>query len=285
MIHLIIAIVFSAMIPVLMKYAHNKNSADEVILTFNYLIAITVSIIFTLTKTERYIHLFNRPQEVMSLIVIGIFTGLMYYYAFYFYQKSVRQSGVSLSIAVGKMGIVIPMVLSLILWKELPSLIQWTGIILSMLAIAIINIKPSELKGAKIKWPLLLFFIIGGLGDFFNKLFEVNVGEKYSDLFLVVVFGTALITSLYKTIKNKNVSKTSMLFGISVGIPNMLTAYFLISALGVMNATVVFPLYSGGAIMLSMLWSMFAFHEKLSRKDVVGVLMIFIALVLINLKR
>lgn len=283
MIHLIIAIIFSAMIPVLMKYAHNKNSADEVILTFNYLIAITVSIIFTLMKVERYIHLFNNPQEILSLIVIGIFTGLMYYYAFYFYQKSVRQSGVSLSIAVGKMGIVIPMVLSLILWKELPSLIQWTGIILSMLAIAIINIKPSELKGAKIKWPLLLFFIIGGLGDFFNKLFEVNVGENYSDLFLVVVFGTALITSLYNTIKKNNISKTSILFGVSVGIPNMLTAYFLISALGVMNATVVFPLYSGGAIMLSMLWSMFAFHEKLSRKDVVGVLMIFIALVLINL--
>ena len=36
MIGLILAIIFSAMIPVLLKYAHKRDLADEVILTFNY---------------------------------------------------------------------------------------------------------------------------------------------------------------------------------------------------------------------------------------------------------
>ena len=98
-----------------------------------------------------------------------------------------------------------------------------------------------------------------------------------------MVFGTSLIASLYNTIKLKNITKLSVVYGVAVGIPNMLTAFFLISALGMMNATVVFSLYSGGAIMLSMLWSMFAFSEKLKRKDVVSIAMIFIALILINL--
>jgi multidrug transporter EmrE-like cation transporter len=152
-----------------------------------------------------------------------------------------------------------------------------------MAAIAIINIKPSDFKGAHFKTSLLLFFIIGGLGDFFNKLFEVRVGSQYSDLFLVVVFGTALVASLYNTIKHKNINKLSIVFGFAVGIPNMLTAFFLISALSMMKAAVVFPIYSGGAIMLSMLWSLFAFHEKLKRKDFLGITMIFLALLLINL--
>jgi multidrug transporter EmrE-like cation transporter len=283
MFDLLLAIIFSAMIPVLMKYAHNRNLADEVILTFNYLIAISVSIIFTLFKLENYNNLFSDSNSIIILLVIGIVTGLMYYYAFYFYQKSVRENGVSLSIAVGKMGIVIPMILSLILWHEIPAPLQWVGILMSMVAIGIINIKPNDFKGAKIKTSLLMFFIIGGLGDFFNKLFEVNVGAQYTDLFLVVVFGTALIASLYNTIKHKNITKQSVIYGVAVGIPNMLTAFFLISALGIMNATVVFPIYSGGAIMLSMIWSMFAFSEKLKRKDVVSIGMIFIALILINL--
>ena len=283
MFDLLLAIIFSAMIPVLMKYAHNRNLADEVILTFNYLIALSVSIIFTLLKQENYIDLFSDSKSIIILIAVGIVTGLMYYNAFYFYQKSVRDNGVSLSIAVGKMGIVIPMILSLILWHEIPTQLQWVGILMSMVAIGIINIKPKEFKGVQIKTSLLMFFIIGGLGDFFNKLFEVNVGAQYTDLFLVMVFGTALIASLYNTIKLKNITKLSVVYGVAVGIPNMLTALFLISALGMMNATVVFPLYSGGAIMLSMLWSMFAFSEKLKRKDVVSIAMIFIALILINL--
>ena len=128
MFDLLLAIIFSAMIPVLMKFAHNRNLADEVILTFNYLIALSVSIIFTLLKQENYIDLFSDSKSIIILIAVGIVTGLMYYNAFYFYQKSVRDNGVSLSIAVGKMGIVIPMILSLILWHEIPTKLQWVGI-------------------------------------------------------------------------------------------------------------------------------------------------------------
>lgn len=283
MFNLLLAIIFSAMIPVLMKYAHNRNLAEEVILTFNYLIAVSVSLIFTLIKSEKYVELLSKSKSMSMVLIIGIVTGIMFYGGFYYYQKSVKDNGVSISIAVGKMGIIIPMILSLVLWHEIPTLLQWLGIFMSMLAIAIINIKPDVFKGAQIKTSLLLFFIIGGLGDFFNKFFQVIVGANYSDLFLVVVFSTALIASLYNTIKHKNINKLSVAFGIAVGIPNMLTAFFLISALSMMNATVVFPLYSGGAIMLSMFWSMFAFNEKLKRKDVVSIVMIFIALVLINL--
>ena len=194
-----------------------------------------------------------------------------------------KDNGVSLSVAVGKMGIIIPMLLSLFLWKEMPVIIQWIGIIISIFAIGIINISPKDFKGAKFNTSLLLFFVIGGLGDFFNKLFQVSVGSAYTDLFLAVVFGAALVASLFMTIKHNNITKMSILFGIMVGLPNMLTAFYLIKALSKMNATVVFPMYSGGAIMLSMIWSMFAFGEKLRLKEIVGIIMILLALVLTNL--
>lgn len=282
MIDLILAIIFSAMIPVLLKYAHKRDLADEVILTFNYVIALIFSLILMLLKIDSYKILLHQNNNLTALITIGLLTGLAYYGAFYFYQKSVKDNGVSLSIAVGKMGIIIPMLLSLFLWKEIPEIIQWIGIIISMVAIGVINISPKDFKGSKFKTSLLLFFVIGGLGDFFNKLFQVSVGSVYKDLFLAVVFGAALFASIFMTIKHKNITKMSILFGIMVGIPNMLTAFYLIKALSKMNATVVFPMYSGGAIMLSMLWSMFAFGEKLKLKEIVGIVMIILALVLIN---
>lgn len=282
MFDLFLAIIFSAMIPVLMKYAHRKNCVDEVILTFNYFIAVVFSLLFTIFNYDNYRDLSSHLNTIILLAVVGMTAGLMYYFAFYFYQKSVRENGVSLSMAVGKMGIIIPMFLSLILWQEIPTGFQWLGILMSMIAIALINIKTKDFMKFHFKTSLLMFFVSGGLGDFFNKYFESNIGLRYTDLFLVIVFAIALMVSLYPTIKYKNITRLSVLYGFAVGIPNMLTSFFLISALAVMNATVVFPLYSGGAIMLSMFWSLFAFSERLKRKDIFAITLILIALFLIN---
>ena len=283
MFNLSLAIIFSAMIPVLMKYAHQQGLEEEVILTFNYLIAIIFSGFFTFFGIDKYRYFLTHFQTLALLIVIGIIAGIFYFGAFYFYQKAVKENGVALAIAIGKMGIVIPMLLSLILWKNLPNVFQFWGIVLSLLAIAIININPKAMHNVKIKKSLLYFFIIGGLGDFFNKLFEVAVGSFATDLFLLVVFTAALIASLPNTLKLKKLKPKAIAYGLAVGIPNMLTALFFIRALGEINATVAFPLYSGGAIMLSMIWSLIFFAEKLKFKEGLGILMILIALVLINL--
>lgn len=283
MLSLLIAIIFSAMIPILLKYGHRRNVADEVILTFNYLIAFTVSCLMAFIKYSSSASIEKPTQGWLPLILIGIATGLMYYGAFYFYQRSVRDNGVSISIAVGKMGIVLPMILSLILWNEIPTILQWLGIFISLVAIAIININPKELKNSEIHLSLLMFFIIGGLGDFGNKLFETVVGADLSEVFLAIVFLTALLASSIETFRQNRLSTRSVLFGLAVGIPNMLTAYFLIGALAVMNAAIVFPMYSGGAIVLSMIYSVIRFDEQLKSKEKVSILMILTALVLVNL--
>lgn len=283
MFDLLIAIIFSAMIPVILKYAHKRHLNDEVILTINYVVAVIISICFVFLKWESYSSFFENKEAVRTLIVIGAVAGIFYYTAFFFYQKSVKENGVSLSIAVGKMGIIIPMVLSLLIWRDFPTSVQWVGIVISLVAIGLINISPKEISLGGVKTSLLLFFAIGGLGDFANKVYEVNLGTSSKDLFLGLVFFTAFLASLYKTLKVPKPKPLSFFFGCLVGIPNMLTAYFLISALSQMNATVVFPMYSGGAIVLSMIWSFIAFKEKLKIKELVGIIMILLALIMINL--
>lgn len=281
MLDLMIAVLFSAMIPIILKYGHRRALAEEVILSCNYMIASVVSLLFVLMEAKGTMKDLDLSQLTL-LILIGIVVGFLYYGAFYFYQKSVGDNGVSISIAVGKMGIVIPMFLSLILWKEIPTPIQWIGIVLSMAAIILINVNKNTLKGSHIRVSLILFFIIGGLGDFGNKLFEMTVGARYSSLFLLIVFVSALLASLYETIKKSSFDKLSVLFGIAVGIPNMLTAFFLIRSLAQMKAAVVFPLYSGGAIVLSMIYSTLVLKEKLAKKEVVGIGIILLALILIQ---
>jgi len=49
-----------------------------------------------------------------------------------------------------------------------------------------------------------------------------------------------------------------------------------------LKAAFAFPLGCGGAIMLSMVWRLFAFGERLMKKEIAGLAFILIALVLIN---
>lgn len=283
MLNLLIAIIFSAIIPILLKSAHKKHLSEAVILSFNYIIATFISVLtamFTYIKSQS---ISLDKSTLIQLIIIGIFTGLMFYGAFFFFQKSVRKNGVSITTAVGKMGIIIPMLLSMVIWQEIPTGFQWVGIIISLLAIAIINIQVDQIRGSHISMVLFLFFIMGGLGDFGNKYFEMVVGQEHSSLFLALVFASALIASLPMTLKEKAPSKESIFFGIAIGIPNMLTAYFLIAALATVKAAVAFPLYSGGAIVLSMSYSVLRFKEHLKKKDIIGIIMILLALVMINL--
>lgn len=281
MLDLLIAVVFSAMIPIILKYAHKRALAEEVILSCNYMVASLVSLCFVLLEPKGWLNEIESSQMFL-LILIGIVVGLLFYGAFYFYQKSVRDNGVSISIAVGKMGIVIPMFLSLVLWKEIPSPIQWLGIVLSLGAILLINVNKNSIKGSRIRISLILFFLIGGMGDFGNKFFEMTVGVDYSSLFLLVVFISAFVASMFETLKKASVDKLSVVYGMAVGIPNMLTAYFLIRALALMKAAVVFPLYSGGAIVISMIYSLIVLKEKLLKKEILAIGIILIALIMVQ---
>ena len=280
---LILAILFSAIIPILLNYAHRNRLSDEVVLTFNYTLAVIISFIMTMTNRSTYGLLFEDSLQVIILTVIGIITGLMFYGSFYYYQKSVKDHGVALSIAVGKMGVILPLLLSLVIWKELPTPNQWLGILISIIAIGLISIHPSKFQHSPLKISLLFFLIMNGLGDFFNNLFESTVGASYKDLFLCVVFGCALLASSIPTIKQKQINGKSVFFGFAIGLPNMLTTYFFINALSQLKDAVVFPLYSGGAIFLTSLWGILVFHERLKIKEAIGMIFILIALILINL--
>ncbi len=282
MIYLFIAIITSAMIPIMMKHAHRYAIDDAVILTFNYVLATLMSFIFLMRHLSDY-HSFFQTGPLLITLILGVFQGLLFYGAFYFYQRSVRENGIAVSIAAGKMGILIPMFLSFVLWHEIPTSLQWVAIVVSLFAIGLISIKPSSIEKVPLNTSLILFFLIGGFGDFSNKLFETTIGSEYADFFLTIVFASALLFSSINTFRHGRITRTGIAFGFMTGLPNMLTALFFILALSHINALVAFPSYSGGAIMISSLYGLIIFKERLSAKNLVGILLILGSLVLINL--
>lgn len=302
MIYLSCAIICSSMIAIIFKYAENKNMNKYVITATNYFVASIISLVMILTSRS----LINLSRDVSFLaelklvlgnhqallspynsiiwgILIGSISGLSFFYSFLYYQKSVEVNGVSLSGTFSKLGILIPMIFSLLIWKEYPSTVQWLGIALSFVSILIVNLSFKSLNKLEFNKTILLLFFIGGLAEFSNKIYQKYAMLKYKDFFLFAVFTSAFIISFLHARKdNVRLKKNELMTGVAVGIPNLFSSYFLILSLETLSTSVAFPIFSAASIVLINLAGYFIFKEKLDTENKIAIILIILALVLIN---
>lgn len=303
MIYLLLAILCSSSIALIFKYSEGKGLNRYVVTTSNYFLAFTVSLIMIFSKgllkgsnlsltsfSYEFQSLINGSQNLFSpsssiiwAILCGVPAGAFFFLSFIYYQKSVKENGASLSGTFGKLGILIPMIFSVILWNEIPTIIQWIGIILSIISILLVNISFNE-KVKNFNVILILLFLFGGFAEFSNKIFQKYALSDYKDVFLFFVFFIAFIISfIFSTKKGISFSKKDILIGFLVGIPNLFSSYFLIMALNYINTSVAFPIYSAGSIVFISLASFIFFKENLSKKNMLSIILTLIALVLINM--
>lgn len=288
MFSLFLAILASSSIAWLFKVTEGGNYNRYRVTTANYAIAFTVSLILFLNSLLQQKQAFHLTQiQWSSVLAIGIPAGVCYFLSFIFYQKSVKANGASLSGMFGKLGILLPMVVSVVIWREIPTGIQILGICLAVSAMIYVNYSPKEGSGKQLKTSLLLWlFFTGGMAEFSNKLFQKMGQNSDKPVFLFIVFFVAFLMSFYKSRQvpegEGTSAKKDYLMGALVGIPNLLSAVFLISALGSMPATIVFPLYSSGAIGLITIGSYLFFKEAIGKKSWVALGLTMLAMVLVN---
>jgi len=285
LIELIIATFCSASIALLFKYSAVKGLDQKLVTVWNYVMAALIS--GRLIITQNKLAILGFDDHTFETIGFGVITGILYLVSFTVYQISVRKNGASLSGMFAKLGILVPMTLSIILWKELPTWIQAIGICLALLAIAIANSSPKGSSASRPVLPILIaVFIAGGFAEFLNKLFQRSGLLDYKPIYLFIVFITALCISLWMLIRRKEPAEKpikSMLVGAMVGLPNLFSSYFLIDALEKLPASLVFPAFSAGSILLITVLSHVIFKEQLFKKDWIAILATTMGLIMMNM--
>lgn len=305
MFYLILAIICSSSIALIFKHSEKNNLNRLAVTTANYFTALFISFIFILNNKlfslfdgGEFKELFSQIKEVVFLnrglfskeaslgwtVLIGIIAGIFFFLSFIYYQKSVKNDGVGLAGVFSKLGILLPMLFSIIFWKEYPTSVQWLGISLAIISIIIVNFPFKKDWKKALRLALILLFFYGGIAEFSNKLFQKYASLNFKPLFLFSVFVTAFIISLIFTLKSsEDFGMKDIFTGIMVGVPNLFSSFFLISALDLLKTAVVFPIFSAGSIVVISLGGFFIFKERLNRKEVSAIVMTIIALVLINI--
>lgn len=220
---------------------------------------------------------------------LGAVAGFFYLSSLAAYGYSIHKNGAILSSMFTRLGVLVPIFLSILLFHERPTLAQGLGVGLAVLAAVVMNGLPQKHQrspGGKTIYPLALALalLLNGASDSMSKIFT-QLGRRQDDgLFVFYIFLFAGLFTLALLLKERRpFTRRELLFGVLVGVPNFFSSRLLLAALTELPAFLVYPSYSVGVILIVSLVSFFLFRERLGRRQLGAVGMILASLVLLNL--
>ena len=278
MLFLILAILSSAMISFIMRLSTDKISANLSMLTTNYLVCSLLGAVYGGFK------LVMPEAEGFSVTLwLGLISGVLYLASFVAFQNNIRKNGIVLSAVFMKLGLLVPIVVSMLFFHENPTLTQIAGFCIAVFAIVLINMKKEE-AGAHFGIGLIALLLLSGCTDVTAKVFDVFGPESLSAQYLFYTFFTAFVLCAVLAVRKKErPGYQEALYGILIGVPNFFSTKFLLGALAELPAVVVYPSFSVGTMLIVTMTGAVVFRERLSRIQWVALAVIVAALVLLNI--
>lgn len=277
MFFLLLAIVQSSMISILLRLSSGQIKANISMLAFNYLTCSFLGAVYAGFTPGMTVH-----PGFGSALGLGVVNGILLLTSFILMQSSVRKNGVVLTSIFTKLGLLVPVVLSVLVFREMPTWMQIAGFCIAVTASIVINLNKGERTG-RFDWSLVILLLLAGGTDAMAKIYESLGSPDLSDPYLFFSFGAALLLSVPVVLAKKERPRfREFLFGVLIGIPNFFSSKFLLAALKTVPAVVAYPTFSVSTLLLITLTGVLAFREKLSKLQWAALAAILVALVMLN---
>ncbi len=280
MLYLLLAILASTSVAVLMRLSSRFSRNGMTMLAANYLMCTVAAAMLAGWP------LIPAGEGLGVTLAMGGFSGVMYLLGFVLLRWNMGRNGVVLPATFQKLGIVLPTLAAMTIFGESPRWTQLIGMAVAVAAILVMQGRPAgETKADRPSLPgLLALLVVCGGCDLMAKVFEHWGNPAQNDHYLLYTFGTALVLCIVLcVIKRQGVTWGDVLCGFAIGLPNYLSARFLLLALTSVPAMVVYPTFSVGTILLVAAVGLLAFRERIDGRKAVALGLILAALALLNL--
>lgn len=284
--YILLSILLNASIFVIFKLYDNYNVDTFQAIVINYYVAFGVAyflsdVRFSILKT---------PNE--DWFIGAVFLGLLFISLFYIMGLTAQKLGMSVVAVSGKMSVVIPVIVGLLVYKENASFIKIIGIILALIAVFFSSNKESKTQFNKsvLYLPFILFFGSGILDTTLKYMQKTYVSDNETAIFLSVIFliagfiGSLLL--LYFILNKKSILKIkNIIAGTLLGIVNYFAMFFLLKALQFkgLDSSTVFTINNVSIVLFSAILGLLFFKEKLSKKNILGIVLAVISIFMITL--
>lgn len=218
-------------------------------------------------------------------LAFALFFGMAVLFTFF----AVREGSLSFTSLATSYSLIIPTLSGLVLYEESVSKFFYVGLVTLLVSLVLIN-EYKDGKKFTFKWIVyvLLAFIGNGMCStvqtYQQHVFDGKYKSELMIIALLTVSSVLVIISLCKERKDikECISKGSVymfLYGIKVALVNLLVMVLSRK----MNVSLMFPLISGGGLIVTSLISIFIYKEKLTVKQYIGLALGVCAVVLINI--
>lgn len=279
MLYLGLAIIASALVSMVMRLSEGKIKNNMGMFVVNYAVCSFLSLLFMNHPG------FGKAEAGAGVAVgLGLFSGILFLTSFVLLQQNIRKNGVVLAATFMKLGVLIPTLMAIIIFREQPGFLQVSGIGLAIAAIIIIQFEKENVETSKYQFLLIVLLLVSGFTDSMANIYDKLGRIELKDHYLLFTFLAAGVCAFLLWLKEgRKLCVWDVLAGACIGIPNYFSSRFLLLALHHLPAVIVYPAYSVMTIVVISIVGAVLFKEKLSRKKLAAIALIFLALILLNL--
>lgn len=230
----------------------------------------------------------------LRTLLITLFSGVATSAFVVFWLISVKQSAYMMLDVFLMLGTIVPMAACKLLFNEHILWYQYIGLAVLIAAVLIMCSYNNSIKSALTPRALILLIITGaanGLSDLSQKLYVKTVSDGSAAVFnlYTYIFSALVLAVCFLIFSNREKTdiRTSVkpIFGyITVmSLCLFLNSFFKTVAASYLDSAQLYPMSQGLSIIGSSIMSATLFKEKLTVKCIIGLIMAFAALLIINL--
>ena len=279
MLFLFLSVLSSSLISVMMRLGEKKRISVMGMFVINYLVCTVLSCLFA----GRIAFYTARPGIGLAM-GLGTAAGFLFLVSFMLLQLNIEKNGMAMASTFMKLGVVVSTLIAVFVFHEKPRMPQVLGIFLAAVSILLIHTDHTDQAEARRKWLLPVLLVCGGVTDSMANVFDKVGNEAVRDYYLFYTFAAALLcASAAMLARHERIGREELLEGILVGIPNYFSTRFLLLSLASLPAVIVYPAVSVDTIVMVSLFGLLLFGEGLSRRKLLAMGLILLALILLNI--
>jgi drug/metabolite transporter (DMT)-like permease len=283
-IYLVLSILISSLLFVIFKLfdVFKINTLQAIVV--NYVIALS----FGLWTSDLTLSVVDIPEQSWFL---GAFTlGFLFISVFNIMGVTAQRNGLSVASVAGKMSVVIPIIFGILVYNEGVGFVKVIGILTALVAVYLSSAKSdtNPVKFKNLLFPLLLFVGSGVLDTGLKYVETTSVSKGEEPLFLATIFGCAFVLGFFVVVSQMINGKfkfqwKNIVGGIVLGVPNYYSMEFLLKAFKTdIESSTLFTINNVGIVILTTVFALFFFKEKLIKKNWVGIVLAVVSILLVS---
>ena len=243
-----------------------------------------------------------------EVLLIALFAGVSTSFFIATWLLAIQKSAYTAMDAFLAMGILLPITLSAIFYKESVMLSQIIGLILLFFSVLIMGAYNKQIKEKLSLASVLLLIVVSvmnGLSDFSQKIFIYSASGASASAFnfYTYVVAAAVLFILFICLKDKSpitsreerdslelaqsesamLDKRKLLYIAVMAFALFCCSYFKTLAASRLTAVELYSLAQGLSMLFSLLMSATLFKEKIKPLSIIGTVILFIGLLFINI--